>query len=155
MIKKKFAVATMVSCIALTATFTGCSLVSKNSKADMEQVIAEVDIKNSDKFEKSGVADYKDAISSSSVIKRDLVSYFLNVGYSYVTDNGYSYKDTFNMLMDALVNNAVLTQYATLELLKDKSENTKSTLGYDEKALSVYNGLSTEREKYEYLLGGE
>ncbi len=155
MIKKKFAVATMVSCIALTATFTGCSLVSKNSKADMEQVIAEVDIKNSDKFEKSGVADYKDAISSSSVIKRDLVSYFLNVGYSYVTDNGYSYKDTFNMLMDALVNNAVLTQYATLELLKDKSENTESTLEYEKDALSVYNNLKTEKEKYEYLLGGE
>lgn len=155
MIKKRIAIGAMAACFALTATFTGCSLVSKNSKADMEQVIATIDIRKADKFENSNLSAYKDAISPASVIKRDLVSYFLNVGYSYVQNNNSSYKDTFNMLMDALVNNAILTQYATLELLKDKSTNPQSDLGYDDKALAEYNKLNTEKEKYEYLLGGE
>ncbi|MDE6441405.1 MAG: hypothetical protein K2L12_01460 [Clostridia bacterium] len=155
MIKKRIAIGAMAACFALTATFTGCSLVSKNSKADMEQVIATIDIRKGDKFEESNLFAYKDAINPTSIIKRDLVSYFLNVGYSYVQNNGNSYKDTFNMLMDALVNNAILTQYATLELLKDKSTNTQSDLVYDANALTEYNKLSTEKEKYEYLLGGE
>lgn len=155
MIKKRILVAGMAACLALTATFTGCSLVSKNSKADMEQVVATVDIKQADKFADSKLSAYKDAITSTSIIKRDLVSYFLNVGYSYVQNNNYSYEDTFNKLMDSLVNSAILTQYATLELLNDKSTNEHSDLGYDVNALTEYNKLTTEKDKDEYLLGGK
>lgn len=150
---KKIIVAAMASCIALSATFTGCSLVSANNQADMAQVIATVDISKSDKFTESGLTNYKSAVNSTSIIKRDLVSYFLNVGYSYV-QNGTSYADTFNMLIDALVNNAVLTQYSTMALLEDKATNTENEY-YDSNALSVYLSKQTDKEKYEYLLGGE
>ena len=49
--KKAFAALALSSCIALGATFTGCSLISTNNRLDMEQVIATVDISKSDKFD--------------------------------------------------------------------------------------------------------
>lgn len=142
--KKKTAVAVVLaSCITLTATFAGCSLISKDNRRDMEQVIATVDISKSDKLP-ANLSEYKGAISSAEIVKRELVSYFLNVGYSYV-QNGTSYKDTFNMLVDALIDNAVLTQYCTLELLASDDSLT----------LSEFNAKKNDVAKYVYLLGGE
>ena len=145
--KKTAAVAALATCIALTATFTGCSLVSSDNKKDMEQVIVEVDVSRSDKFP-AGLETYKEAITTTSIVKRDLVSYFLNVGYSYI-QNGRTYEETFNLLIDQLVENAVLTQYCTLELLAAKSEEA------DGNALETYLAFNTEVEKYEYLLDSE
>ncbi|MDE6867887.1 MAG: hypothetical protein K2J83_01945 [Clostridia bacterium] len=142
--KKIAAVAALATCIALTATFTGCSLVSSDNQKDMEQVICEVDVSRSDKFPTQLVA-YKDAITTTSIVKRDLVSYFLNVGYSYI-QSGTSYEDTFNMLLDSLVENAVLTQYCTLELLAQSE---------DSNALEVFLEFDNDVERYEYLLGSK
>lgn len=144
--KKRLAIALVASCIALSATLGGCSLVSKNSAADMAQVVATVDIRNSDAFEESGLKNCKDAISPSSIEKRDLVSYFLNVGSQYINDNSnYTYEQVFNMLLDSLIDNAVLVQYSTLYLLNAKTET-------DGAALQTYSAFKTDREKYEYLL---
>ena len=153
--KKAFAAIALSSCIALGATFAGCSLISTNSRLDMEQVIATVDISKSDEFDSSDLKDYKSAISSTDIIKRDLISYFLNVGYSYV-QSGSSYEETFNALVDALVNNAVLVQYSTVELLKENSSVLKAfvdetdevkkyelLLDEDEKNLATYNLYSS------------
>lgn len=147
--KKKTAAAfALASTIALSATFTGCSLVSTNSKADMEQVVATVDISLSDKFEASGLSAYKSAISASSdILKRDLVSYFLNVGYSYV-QNGSSYEETFTSLLDSLVNNAVLTQYATCAVIEYRVESGTAN------ALDTFLGFDNDVARFEYLLGG-
>lgn len=145
--KKRAAVAAVASCMALTAALSGCSLVTTINSKDMEQVIVTVDISQSDKFAESGLDAYKSAISSDSIKKRELVSYFINVGYSYV-QNGSAVSDVFEMLVDALVENNVLTQYSTLALLKEKSEG-------DSKVLETFNAFETEVEKYEYLLGGE
>ncbi|MDE5722416.1 MAG: hypothetical protein K2I30_06760, partial [Clostridia bacterium] len=142
--KKRVAVAALASCIALSAAFAGCSLVSTNNRRDMEQVIATVNISQADKLPKE-LAEYKSAINTTSILKRELVSYFLNVGYSYVTNNGMTYEQTFNMLVDALIDNAVLTQYCTLELLA--ADETKT--------LSEFNACKNDVEKYVYLLGGE
>ena len=146
--KKTIVAAVMASCMALTATFAGCSLVSSDNKKDMAQEIATVDITKSKNFGESGLSDYKDAISGeTSIYKKDLVSYFLNVGYSLV-QNGKSYEETFNMLMDALVENAVLVQYSTMALLEIKAESNSGALG-------EFTALKTLREKYEYLLDDE
>ena len=142
--KKTAAVAALATCIALGATFTGCSLVSSNNQKDMEQVIVEVDVSRSDKFP-TGLEAYKDAINTTSILKRDLVSYFLNVGYSYIQNN-YTYKDTFNLLVNTLVENAVLTQYCTLELLSQSDDSA---------ALETFLGFETDVQRYEYLLGSE
>ncbi len=141
--KKTIAAIALTSCLALSATFTGCSLVSTNNKLDMEQVIAHVDISKSDKFDTAELEIYKSAVSSSQIIKRELISYFLNVGYSYI-QNGSTYEETFNMLIDALVDNAVLVQYSTVELLK---ANTS--------VLSDFTSETDEAKKYELLLDNQ
>ena len=141
--KKAFAAIALTSCIAFGSTFAGCSLISTNNKRDMEQVIATVDISKSDNFS-SDDAKYVEALSSTNIIKRDLVSYFLNVGYSYV-QNGYSYEYTFNALVDALVNNAILVQYSTVELLKKADAE-------DDSILAAFKNAKTDVEKYEILL---
>lgn len=145
--KKSLISGAIAATITLAATFGGCSLVSTNSSADMEQVIATVDISKSADFEKefSGYkSQFDEVVGETKVIKRELVSYFLNVGYSYV-QNGYKYEQVFNMLVDTLVNNAVLTQYSTMYLLK----------GMGDSAFQEFKKLETTTAKYEYLLGGK
>lgn len=146
--KKTIAAAALASCLTLSA-FTGCGLVSTNNRADMAQEIATVDItKLEDKFNDSNLLNYKDAVKGeTSIYKRDLVSYFLNVGYSLV-QNGRTYEETFNMLMDALVENAVLVQYSTMALLDIKTQSNSG-------ALEEYKKLDSQKAKYEYLLDDE
>ncbi len=138
--KKTFVALALTSCLALSATLTGCSLVSTNNRLDMEQVIATVDISKSDKFSDKD-APYTDAVSSKNIIKRELVSYFLNVGYSYI-QNGSSYKDTFNALVEALCNNAVLVQYSTVALLQEAAPSV----------IEAFKKETEEDKKYELLL---
>jgi hypothetical protein len=151
--KKKIISGVLAATIVLGAAFSGCTLVSTMNENDMKQVIATVDItKASENLAKDGLADYATAISSKNIIKRDLVSAFVNVGYSYV-QNGSSYSDVFTSLVNTLTSNAVITQYATLYMLKDKATNTNSDYGYDANALTEFISKSTTVEKYEYLLG--
>ncbi|MDE7439412.1 MAG: hypothetical protein K2N23_02775 [Clostridia bacterium] len=142
--KKTFAAIALTSCMVLSSAFTGCSLVSTNNRLDMEQVIATVDISKSDEFA-SEFSDYKDAISSKQIIKRELVSYFLNVGYSYV-QNGSSYEETFNALVDALVNNAVLVQYSTAALLKEADATTVADFKKETDEVKKYESLLEDDE---------
>ena len=147
--KRKILCALLASAIALVPAFSGCSLVSSNSAADMQQVIATVNISEVDGLstaDQNLVDTYKDAVGTTSILKRELIAYYLNVGYSYVETYGYEY--VFNMLVDGLAENAVLTQYATMYLLDNlASENPN--------ALSEYNAKTTQVGKLEYLLGGE
>lgn len=154
--KKSIAVALTAACVTLSATLGGCSLVTKNNTADLAQEIATVDIRKSEKFDASGLSAYADAITSSSVLKRDLLTAFLNVGASYMNSNSSAtYADVFNLLVESLVNNEILTQYAIMALLQDKATNTNSILGYDANALNTFTSLNGDKEKFEYLLGGE
>ena len=116
----------------------------------MEQVIATVDISNVDTTKLTNadvdLSKYGSAVSSTDIIKRELVSYFLNVGYSYVQNN-HTYEETFNALVEALVNNAVLAQYSTVAILQDKCEN-----GNDPAILQKFTSQEDEVKKYELLL---
>ena len=104
------------------------------------------------------LASYSDAVGSSTIIKREMMTYFINYYYTYVQNYDYSYADTFNLILDVLVENAVLVQYSTMYLLMDKATNENSALGYEPNALKEYleaeeNG--GEAAKYEYLLGAD
>lgn len=140
---KKLICGAVAAAITLTATFSGC--VTINEK-DMKQVIATVDITKSqtlaDEF-----GEYTSAIIEDSILKRDLIAAFINMGSSYVS-SGYSYAETFELLVDALVANSVITQYSILYIIKDKVESGE--ISFEE-----YTAKETETEKLEYLLGGE
>lgn len=147
---KKLICAALASTLTMSVAFAaGCDTINEE---DMKQVIATVDISQSDALAndvKNGVAlsEYAGAISSSrEIVKRDLVAAFYNAGSSLV--NSYSYAEIFEMLVDALTSTAVVTQYATLSLIRDKC-------GENAGFYQQYLDTEGEVERYELLLEGE
>ena len=110
--------------LALTMGSTGCNFISTDSEKDLAQTVASVNIAGLDGVVEG--ADYAKALNaiidlggvSKDIPKRDLVSYFMNVGYTYVQSYGYSYTETFNMLLDMLVSRKIVTQYAIVYYLQ-------------------------------------
>ena len=102
--------------------------------------------RSADKF--SGeLSEYASAVKPKEITKRDLVMYYISYGSS-VGGSDTSVKEKFNLLLDGLIENAVLIQYCTTELLADKVASEGNA------ALAEYNSLKSDIEKYEYLLGG-
>lgn len=152
--KKRFKFLSILTAgaVACTVTLAGCSLVSADSQADMEQVIATVDITKSENLD-SSLAAYTGAIDGgTSIIKRELVAYFLNAGSSLV-QNGSTYGEAFATLADTLVDNAILVQYATLATLKDMAEDASFTEFSDAAgAVEWFNSFESDTERYEAIL---
>lgn len=140
--------------VTLSVAFSGCSLVSTLNEEDMKQVVATVDIRKSGNLESEGLSEYASAVSSTSITKRELVSYFISYGSSYVS-GGMSYADTFDMCVNSLAQTAVVTQYATLYMLKDMATNSENPLNDPDAVEKFTQENLTLAERYEYLLGGE
>lgn len=123
---------TKIAAVALAAAigctmFAGCDLLTTNAQKDYNQVIAEVNIAASDDFKDGGrYAQYSDVIETSTVSKRDMVAYFVSSGYSYMQNNGLSYYDTFNMIVEALTNQQIYLQYAKVYLLENGDADGKT-----------------------------
>ncbi len=141
----------MLVCGALAAVLTmslalGSGCATRNEE-DMNQVVATVNITNSANLEEEGLAQYASAIGSGeTIVKRDLMASYYNVGYSYI-ESGSTYAEVFEMLMDALTTTAIITQYTTLQLISDRSQTNSNFL-------NEYNAIDNPVEKYEYLLEG-
>ncbi len=116
--------------LALTVGAVGCgNFIVTDGEKDLQQTVATVNISNSLKND----ADYKDVASgveaivdklSTDISKQDLVAYFLSTGYQYVESYGYTYEDTFNMLIDNLISREILIQYAIAYYLKNNPSLT-------------------------------
>ena len=126
--KKKLVKKTTALLIALGLTIgaVGCDFIVVDSEKDLRQTVATVNITSQLANSEDGYADYADDFQllvdegglSTQIPKRDLIAYFLNVGYTYVQSYGYTYEKTFNMLMDSLVENKIFAQYAVAYYLK-------------------------------------
>ena len=91
----------IMSIFMTVACLTGCNLVTLDSERDMNQVIATVSIED-------GVeADIK---------KKEVIIAYLNYGYTYTQYYGYSQAQTFNLLIDGLINDEILLQNAMKEM---------------------------------------
>lgn len=127
-------ISTFLAVVFGVSMFSGCDLLETDNKKDMEQVVAEVNIgKDADSlnsmFKTIFGADYAldegvagklgDIVTTDNVYKRDLVAYFVNYGYNYVNSNGYSYTETFELLMESLVSRKIMVQYAALYYLSE------------------------------------
>ncbi len=135
--------------MTLGVAFSGCAFISKNNEADLKQIVASVDISGSDNLEKEGLKDYASAVTATEITKYDLMVAYVNVGQSYVNDSNMSYETVFTSLMTELTNDAVITQYATLNLLKYKA--TEESLSASA-VVEQFNAQEGETAKYEYLL---
>lgn len=133
---RRTAISALCVAFALSAASCGEGMITTNSAKDMEQVVGTVNITNYDEFQDGGpYAAYADAISNvnSTILKRDLVAYFLNTGYTYVSSYGYTYEQTFNLLMDNLVSRKIMVQYAMAYYFE------RGTDAEDEKYGGVYS----------------
>ncbi len=125
------------------AVFTGC--FSTNNEEDVKQVVAEVNCAESIKSEFG--AECSSAVATTKILKRDLVAGFMNYGSTYL-QSGMTSSQAYDTIVDGLVDNAVLNQYAQVYLLKHKTET-------NEISLETYNSKESEVEKIKYLLGEE
>ena len=115
--------------IALSVGATGCSFITTDNQADLEQTVATVDISGklgANEQYKAVAGEVKEVIAklSKDIKKRDLISYYLSTGYQYVEQYGYSYEDTFNMLLDGLVSREIILQNAVAYYLKKYDDVT-------------------------------
>ena len=114
--------------VALTMGATGCTFLLTDNDLDLAQVVAKVDITDTLSTEEGkfstktidGVETLIDnGVLATDVYKRDLVAYFISVGSQYVNSYGLTYKQTFEVLMEDLVNQKILTQYAVAYYLQN------------------------------------
>ena len=124
--------------LMLTVGATGCDFIVTDNEKDLAQVVADVDITSILKGD-TDFSAYEEAVKTiienaeglSTVYKRDLVASFLRVGYEYMNTSGMSYKETFELLMDGLVNRKILTQYAIAYYAK-KADNQSGEKTFDD-----------------------
>ncbi len=140
--------------VALAVGSTGCdNFILTDNEKDLAQTVATVNISGSlatpgNEYE-SVASEVGQIVAnlSTDISKRDLVAYFLSTGYQYVENYGYSYADTFNMLMDGLVSREIMIQYAIAYYLKkDSTMNLASCNEYIEGELA--KATAKEKELY-------
>ncbi len=143
--------------LALTVGSVGCAnFITTNGEKDLAQTVATVNISKELKKSGSGFENVADDVAdiisgiSNKISKRDLVAYFLSVGYQYVESYGYSYKDTFNMLMEGLVQRKIVIQYAIAYYLQN--EAALSAEGRDAFVTNELNAAKARSEKEYQML---
>lgn len=136
--KKRAAAAVTLAAAMACGTLAGCSFVSTDTQKDYLQVIAEVNIAQSADFQEGGVyADYADAISTTEIIKRDMIATFISSGYSAMQTYGWTYADTFSSICESLVNREIFMQYAIVYFLSKGEDADGNTFGLTEYLAAV------------------
>lgn len=151
--------AALLLALGLTLGATGCNFLVTDSMKDLQQVVATVDV-SATLAKDEAYKDYADDISalisagalSTDIPKRDLVAYFLNVGYNYVQSYGYTYKDTFNLLMDGLTDRKILTQYAVAYYLKNEPTDSLGLEKFRANELAKLDEKNADEKKEKALL---
>lgn len=138
---KKLICLAVAASLVMGAALTGCSVI--NNRADVMQTVASVNISKSENFEKE-FEGYASAVIEKTFLKREMITAYYN-GYYQLAQQGKSNAEIFETIKEDLCTNAVMTQYATVSLLKDKGAA----------ALTEYQALSSEAKKCEYILGGK
>ena len=153
--------AALVLGMALAVGGAGCKFVVTDSNNDMAQTVATVNITES--LKKTNETSAKevatllgimnDGKTYSEISKRDLIAYFLSTGYTYVQNYGYSYKDTFNMLLDGLVSRDVMIQYVLSHYLtEDNGITAAGCKAYIDEQLAALSDDKAEEKQLKALL---
>lgn len=142
-------VAAMALCAAFAVGGAACdvSLVVTDSEKDMKRIVATVDITGDESFKTGEFSDCASVVKnlSSKVLKRDLVAYFLSAGSTYINNYGWSYRQTFTQLMDALTSRKIIVQYAAAYYLTEGGANFAGT--FDSYIAAEKAGITDEAEE--------
>ena len=108
---KKFLVKVLtvvLSLVMITTCLASCGLFEVNTDRDMAQIVANVNI--------DGLGDLSDTQKkdpkNDPVYKRELISAYVSYGYMYVQSYGYTVSQTYELIMDNIINSKVILQNA-------------------------------------------
>lgn len=93
----------VLSTVVILNVFVACDWITTNTDRDMNQVVATVNI-DSEKF------------NDEEIYKREIISGYLSYGYQYVQQGYYTLSQAYEMVLENLVSNKVIVQYARQEL---------------------------------------
>ena len=114
--------------------FSGCDLVTTDVERDMDQIIAEVSIPD------SGLTD--------TIYKRELASAFNSTGYYYVMYYGYGLSETYQMLLDDLIESRIIVQQSKMALTgTTASGGAANGKSFFEEASEVAEENKTSKDK--------
>ena len=136
---KKFLLKLMTVVLAvamITGTMASCGLFEVDTDRDLERVVATVNI--------------GDGMEDEAIYKRELINGFMSYGYMYVQNYGYSASETYELILDNLINNKIIMQHAKKELaptVKGSDEVIEKLEAYSSTALAVL-ASSRDVEKY-------
>lgn len=128
----------VLSVVVICSTVASCGLFVTNTDRDMAQVVATVDI------------DGDGGVETESIYKRELISGFMSYGYMYVQSYGYTSAQTYELILNNLINNRIILQNAKTKLAG--AENTDALLdsinAYSDSALALF-ATDAEVEAFE------
>ncbi len=123
-------IALIMSVFMTVACLTGCNLVTLDSERDMNQVIATVSIDDGVKTE---------------IKKKEAIIAYLNYGYTYTQSYGYSQSQTFNLIIDGLINDEIILQNAMKEMDEGKAPfDAQGLINEDYAKWDVYRYLTED-----------
>ncbi|MDY6367884.1 MAG: hypothetical protein SPL13_05175 [Clostridia bacterium] len=128
--KKLLSIVALVIALMMTlAMFTGCDLVTTDNEKDMAQIVATVKISDSDNARKDEIK------------KSQMVTYYLNYGYYYVSQQGMTNEQAFNFILENLINGKIMLQTALIYFGAENTGDWEAVnyLSDDEKTEAVYN----------------
>lgn len=112
-------VSLILSITVMVAVVSACDWVTVNTDRNVSQVIATVKI--------------DDAVDAEDVYKKELVAGYMSYGYQYVYYQGYTESEAYKQVLDDLVQNRIIAQYARIELANVYNANlSKSDLALNE-----------------------
>lgn len=148
---KKKAAAVALTSVFFCGALAGCDLVTSDTQKNLLQVIAEVDITNGEDFQTGGEYEqYSNVISKAEILKRDMVASYVSVGYQYVSSYGYTYQQTYDLIMSSLVNRQIYLQYATVYFLS--GDNDYTVEGYNAATADITDATEKQIAGLGYFL---
>ncbi len=120
-------------------TLASCGLFAVDTDRDMKQVVATVKI--------------DEKVNQTDIYKKDIIAGYVSYGYNYVQYYSYSLSDAYKLVLDNLVNNAVIIQQSRLSLADEYNagnvEYAKALPTADERAQLIEN---LESDGYLHIL---
>lgn len=118
----------MISAALVLTVLSGCDLITTNTDRDMDQVVANVSVEG----------------LSEDIYKRELQAAFNSYGATYMNYYGYTQAQTYKLLLDNLVDNRIIAQYAKVALTQKTDEHPDE--GYFQTAAKVTDGKTLKDE---------
>ena len=136
--KKRFlSVISAVVALVICVCASGCNLVTKNSEREMNTVVATVNVN-----------------TKEDIYKKDMIMAYLNYGYYYVQYQGYTQQQTFELILENLINNRILVQNAVKEAGKNSVEECLSDEQKTEAKYDTYKAINDMLDEYAHYSDG-